>query len=54
MISIDRERGTFSARLLVAGPAFDGRELTGFRGRWLAADGLVMAAIALPAPEAER
>ncbi|HSS04422.1 MAG TPA: 4'-phosphopantetheinyl transferase superfamily protein [Solirubrobacterales bacterium] len=54
VVSIDWEQKSFSARLLVPGPVFDGRELTGFDGRWLAADGLVMAAIALPAPESER
>jgi 4'-phosphopantetheinyl transferase EntD len=40
--------GTFTARLLVPGPLVDGRELTGFTGRWLVADGLVITAIALP------
>jgi 4'-phosphopantetheinyl transferase EntD len=40
--------GTFTARLLVPGPLVDGRELTGFAGRWLVADGLVITAIALP------
>jgi enterobactin synthetase component D / holo-[acyl-carrier protein] synthase len=47
--------GTFTARLLVPGPLVDGRELTGFTGRWLVADGLVITAIALPkspAPQA--
>jgi 4'-phosphopantetheinyl transferase EntD len=49
MVSIDRQGGTFSARLLVPGPTLGGRELTGFSGRWLARDGLLGAAIALPA-----
>ncbi|MET0305676.1 MAG: 4'-phosphopantetheinyl transferase superfamily protein [Solirubrobacterales bacterium] len=49
MVSIDPRRGSFAAELLVPGPMLDGRELRGFDGRWLAADGLVMAAIALPA-----
>jgi 4'-phosphopantetheinyl transferase EntD len=49
VVSIDRDRAAFSARLLVPGPRLDGRELRGFRGRWLVADGLVLAAIALPA-----
>ena len=48
-VAIDRERGTFSARLLVPGPQLEGRELSGFRGSWLARDGLLLAAIALPA-----
>jgi 4'-phosphopantetheinyl transferase EntD len=40
--------GAFSARLLVPGPVVDGRQLTGFTGRWLARDGLVLTAIAVP------
>lgn len=48
VVSIDPQRGSFSAHLLVPGPSLDGRELRGFRGSWLAADGLVMAAIASP------
>jgi 4'-phosphopantetheinyl transferase EntD len=49
IVSIDRREGTFSARLLVPGPSLNEGELRGFNGRWLAAEGLVMAAIALPA-----
>ncbi len=49
VITIDPAKQTFSARLLVPGPEIDGCELNGFRGRWLADEGLVMAAIALPA-----
>jgi len=49
MVSIDRREGSFSARLLVPGPSLNDSELRGFDGRWLAAEGLVMAAIALPA-----
>jgi 4'-phosphopantetheinyl transferase EntD len=41
--------GSFRARLLVPGPELDGRCLTGFTGRWLARDGLVVTAIAVPA-----
>jgi 4'-phosphopantetheinyl transferase EntD len=41
--------GTFSARLLVPGPVAGGRTLTGFSGRWLAAGGLLLAAVAVPA-----
>jgi 4'-phosphopantetheinyl transferase EntD len=48
-VSIDVQRGTFSAQLLVPGPSVDGAVLDGFSGRWLAARGLLMAAIALPA-----
>jgi 4'-phosphopantetheinyl transferase EntD len=39
-----RPDGTFAARLLVPGPIVAGRELTGFTGRWLTADGLVLTA----------
>jgi 4'-phosphopantetheinyl transferase EntD len=48
-VEIDPAERTFSARFLVAGPVLDGSELTGLRGRWLARDGLVLGAIALPA-----
>jgi 4'-phosphopantetheinyl transferase EntD len=47
-VTIDHERGTFAARLLVEGPVLGGRPLTGFTGRWLARDGLLLAAIAVP------
>jgi 4'-phosphopantetheinyl transferase EntD len=40
--------GRFTVRFLVPGPVLDGIELTGFTGRWLARDGLVLTAIALP------
>ncbi len=48
-ITFAPDTGTFSVRLLVPGPALGGRQLTGFSGRWLARDGLVLAAIAVPA-----
>ncbi|MFC4147961.1 4'-phosphopantetheinyl transferase [Micromonospora mangrovi] len=48
-LTIDADRGTFDARLLVPGPTVGGRELTGFTGRWLARDGLLLTAVALPA-----
>jgi 4'-phosphopantetheinyl transferase EntD len=48
-VSIDRERGTFAAHLLVPGPTLHGRHLDGFNGRWLAAEGLLLSAIAVPA-----
>jgi 4'-phosphopantetheinyl transferase EntD len=41
--------GTFDAELLVPGPQVGGRELTGFSGRWLVADGLMLTAITVPA-----
>jgi len=47
-VTIDRLRGTFSAQLLVPGPTVGDAVLDGFVGRWLAADGLLLAAIALP------
>jgi 4'-phosphopantetheinyl transferase EntD len=49
-VAIDPATGTFIAHLLVPGPTLGGRKLDGFRGRWLAADGLLLSAIALPAP----
>jgi 4'-phosphopantetheinyl transferase EntD len=48
-VSLDRERGSFSAQLLVPGPTLHGRQLDGFSGRWMIAEGLVLSAIALPA-----
>jgi len=47
-VSIDRARRTFSAHLLVPGPTLQGHQLDGFSGRWLAAEGLVLSAIAVP------
>lgn len=49
VLSFDPERREFSARLLVPGPVVAGAEISGFRGRWLVKDGLVMTAIALAA-----
>ena len=40
--------GTFTARLLVPGPLVSGSPLTSLRGRWLAARGLLLTAIAVP------
>jgi 4'-phosphopantetheinyl transferase EntD len=48
-VTINAANGTFSVRLLVQGPMLDGRRLTGFTGRWLARDGLILTAIAVPA-----
>jgi 4'-phosphopantetheinyl transferase EntD len=50
-VAIDREDGTFAARLLVPGPVLDGRPLDGFAGRWIANEGLLVSAIAVPATE---
>lgn len=49
VITINPANGTFTVRLLVPGPALDGRSLTRFEGRWLVRDGLVLTAIAVPA-----
>ncbi|WP_461038587.1 4'-phosphopantetheinyl transferase family protein [Streptomyces mayteni] len=42
------QAGTFTARLLVPGPVVDGVRHSEFTGRWLAEDGLLVTAIALP------
>ncbi|MBF0662746.1 MAG: 4'-phosphopantetheinyl transferase [Rhodococcus sp.] len=41
----DAVTGTFHSRILVPGDTPDGPPLTGFDGRWLVADGLVLTAI---------
>jgi len=48
-ITFAPDAGTFTARLLVPGPAVGGRALDGFSGRWVARGGLLLAAIAVPA-----
>jgi 4'-phosphopantetheinyl transferase EntD len=48
-IDINPADGTFTARLLVPGPVLAGHQLTEFSGRWLAAGGLVITSIAVPA-----
>jgi enterobactin synthetase component D / holo-[acyl-carrier protein] synthase len=48
-VTIDPENGTFTARLLVAGPDLNGVPLTGFTGRWRVDGGLIITAIAVPA-----
>jgi len=53
MVSIDAPRGRFAARLLVPGPSPGGREIAMFAGSWLARDGLLLAAIAMPARDDE-
>ncbi len=47
-ITVNPADGTFQARLLVPGPVLNGLPLTGFTGRWLAGNGLVLTAIAMP------
>jgi 4'-phosphopantetheinyl transferase EntD len=46
-VTINPGAGVFSARLLVAGPTIKGEPLTGFHGRWLVGQGLVVAGIAV-------
>ncbi len=48
-VTIDLLQRRFSARLLVPGPIVAGREVRGFSGRWTVGEGIVAAAIALPA-----
>lgn len=45
VLTIDPEERSFSARSLLLGPTVAGAELTGFEGRWLVADGLVLTAV---------
>jgi len=52
-VIIDAKRRTFAARLLVPGPSLGGGELNGFSGEWWAGQGLLVSAIAVPAPEVE-
>jgi 4'-phosphopantetheinyl transferase EntD len=47
LVRIDPAAAAFTARILVPGPVIDGVELRGFRGRWLARDGLLVTAIAV-------
>jgi 4'-phosphopantetheinyl transferase EntD len=48
VVTIHPDSGTFEAKLLVSGPRVADRPLTGFAGRWLVRDGLVVTAIAVP------
>ena len=48
-ITVDPQAGTFTAELLEPAEALDGRRLASFAGRWLARDGLMLAAITVPA-----
>ena len=45
--TIGHTEGTCSTRLMVAGPVIVGEQLTGFNGRWLITDDLVITAIAV-------
>lgn len=46
-ITVHQADGTFEARLLVPPPTVRGAPLTGFAGRWLVRDGLILTAIFL-------
>jgi 4'-phosphopantetheinyl transferase EntD len=46
-LTIDPRRRAFRARLLVPGPLLAGEEVSGFAGRWLVEDGIVLTAIAV-------
>lgn len=48
-ITIDAGERAFTARLTVPAPVVNGAPLAGFTGCWLAGDGLILAAIAVPA-----
>jgi 4'-phosphopantetheinyl transferase EntD len=48
-LTLDPGAGSFAARLLVPGSTVQGQPLTGFEGRWLVRDGLVVTAIAVAA-----
>ncbi|MBO4270663.1 4'-phosphopantetheinyl transferase family protein [Microbispora triticiradicis] len=49
MVTIDPDNGRFTAALKVKGPYVSGAQLTGFSGRWIATNGLLLAAIVVPA-----
>jgi 4'-phosphopantetheinyl transferase EntD len=48
-ITIDARERAFTARLTVPAPVVNGAPLTSFTGCWLASDGLILAAITVPA-----
>jgi 4'-phosphopantetheinyl transferase EntD len=52
-IALDARTGTFAAQLLVAPPTVVGHRLTGFVGRWLVRNGLLLTAIAVPVARPE-
>lgn len=49
VIAIQPDSGSFTAALLVPGPQVKGQQLTGFTGRWLVRDGLVLTAVTVSA-----
>lgn len=46
-VDFDQGSQRFTARLLVDGPVVNGAVLTGFEGRWLVANGLILTAIVI-------
>lgn len=52
-ITVDPDRGAFTARLLVPGPRLGGETLTRLSGRWIVVDSIILTAVVLasvPAP----
>ena len=47
-VSVEVERGRFTAKLRTAGPALKGGELTEFSGRWMVREQLILAAVVIP------
>lgn len=47
-VDFDPVSESFTAQLLVSGPVVNGRTLTGFTGRWLVSQGLIVTAIVIP------
>jgi 4'-phosphopantetheinyl transferase EntD len=47
IVTVDADTGTFTARLLVAGPMLDGGPLRGFSGRWMVCEGIITTTIAM-------
>ncbi|MEV7465528.1 4'-phosphopantetheinyl transferase superfamily protein [Streptomyces kronopolitis] len=50
-LAFDPDNGTFTARLLVPGWQLGDDLLTSVRGRWAVREGLVLTAVAVPAPQ---
>jgi 4'-phosphopantetheinyl transferase EntD len=47
-VTVEVERGRFSARLRTGGPVVNGREVTEFSGRWVVREELILAAVTVP------
>ncbi|MFF3323117.1 4'-phosphopantetheinyl transferase [Streptomyces sp. NPDC002889] len=47
VVTVDPDRGTFYARLLVPGPEIGGSRIPGFEGSWIQRHGILLTAIAL-------